>query len=299
MLLDRLTAPSTVEGRMRLSFPARRARVGFTLVELLASVALLIILLTVLFVVFGQASQTVSIGKARIEVYRTVRAVFRLMEQDITSAFLITDRTVVPAVTHGLLGEDGTDGWFLYRDADNDGAYDSGEELPPSDRLTLVLPRRGYDPSDSKPGFVNVCYLRVNGLSSMPGRLNLILRAMDEEEDVKPGSRLGTGSDWEVGDVLPLDFPLPDLPTDAAAYQAYFNTHANFFQNYLLALNVSDLQFRYLPVGGSAWQDSFDSDSVNSLPAAVEITIRLGRATSQNVDDHDTFTHTVFLPTAP
>ncbi len=218
--------------------------------------------------------------------YRTVRAVFRLMEEDITSAFLITDGSVVPPVTYGFEGEDGTD----------PAAFLTGG--PDSDRLTLVCPRRGYDATDSKPGFVEICYLRLNGLPSLAGRANLLLRVMDQEEAGRPGTGEITGSSWAVGDPLPLGFPLRDQGD--GDYTTYLTDHSSDFENYLLGLNVSGLQFEYMEAGTSGWSSDGDWDcGAHGLPAAVRVTLRLGPTDSTALSAHETFTHTIFLPAAP
>ena len=65
----------------------RRTVRGFTLLELLASVALLAILGALLFEVFSQSSKVVKIGNARIEIYQYVRALFESMERELQGAF--------------------------------------------------------------------------------------------------------------------------------------------------------------------------------------------------------------------
>jgi len=270
----------------------RTSRVsGFTLVELIAAVALLVILMGILFVVFGEAGRTVSIGRTRMERYRTARAVFRLLEDDITSAFLIRD---TGGTTHGFTGEEGSDPAFLNPAPDGD-----------SDRLTLILPRRGFDPSDLKPGFVEVCYLRINGRVGTPvlagwprERPNALFRLRDEEAAGKPGTYEGQPAGWTVGTALPLGFPIPTQSD--GGYSTYLNDHRDDFMNYLVALNVTDLQFDYMRVGQTDWEGSGDWDcNLNGLPAAVKVTIRVGPADSRNPEDHDTFTQVIYLPTAP
>jgi len=247
-----------------------RAHVGFTLVELIAAVALLVILLGILFVVFGEAGRTVSIGKDRLERYRTVRAAFRLLEEDITNAFLIS--------------EGGNTYGFYYDDSGSaagdglDPAFLTG--APDSDRLSLIRLRRGYDASDPEPGFMEVCYFRHTypanqGIVSR--QRNYLFRATDEEEG------------WTIGSALPLGFTVPE--PDDSGNEAYC-------RNRILALGVSDLQFRYMATGDSDWEDDWDA-STDGLPRAVEVTIRLGPDSSTDPADHETFTHVIFLPMAP
>ena len=247
-----------------------RAEVGFTLVELIAAVALLIILLGILFVVFGEAGRTVRIGKNRMERYRTVRAVFRLLEEDITSALLITDS----GTTHGFTAENNVAA---------DTAFLTGASA--ADRLTVIRLRRGYDASDPQPGFMEICYLRhtypVNqGIVSR--QRNYLFRAIDEE------------TAW----------PPPPPPTISSALgfttlDPDDSSNETYYRNHILALGVSDLQFRYMVTGENTWQDTWDAGADEELPQAVEVTIRLGPDSSTDPADHETFTHVIFLPSAP
>ncbi len=261
-----------------------RAEVGFTLVELIAAVALLIILLGILFVVFGEAGRTVRIGKDRMERYRTVRAIFRLLEEDITSAFLIEEG----ADTYGFYYDDtgspagdGLDSAFLQ------GNYSDGTPVQPSDRLTLIRLRRGYDTSDPKPGFMEICYFRhhynVNqGIVSR--QRNYLFRAIDEETTWPNPPPLGNTISSALGFTVPV--------VDNSA------TSITYYRNHILGLGVSDLQFRYMATGDSDWETDWDAGT-DGLPRAVEVTIRLGPDNSRDPADHETFTHVIFLPSAP
>jgi len=59
---------------------------GFTLLELLAAVALLVILGTLLFQIFGQTSHVMRMGLGRVEVYQSARALFFLLEHELPGA---------------------------------------------------------------------------------------------------------------------------------------------------------------------------------------------------------------------
>jgi len=282
------------------------AQAAFTLIELIAAVALLVILLGILFVVFGEAGRTVHIGRERMARYRTVRAIFRMMEEDITSAFLMEDYAALgdPKPEVGFTGEDGTDDYFLYDDAlppstragYRNGREDAGEELPDSDRLTLIRPRR--TPGTNEPGFIEVRYLRQTydpGEELFADQRNYLFRAIDDN----------AATPWTTGNIFPpgfLDFTHAD--PDPANESSPVN---EYYRNYLLALNVSDLQFEYLQVGSSTWTTDGDWNNppspTSELPGAVRVTIRLGSDRTNNLNDpdepHDTFTHVIFLPTAP
>ena len=59
---------------------------AFTLLELLASITLLVVLGALLFEVFGQASHVMRIGNARQEVYQFARALFETLERELAGA---------------------------------------------------------------------------------------------------------------------------------------------------------------------------------------------------------------------
>jgi len=64
---------------------------GFTLLELLAAVALLVMLGTLLFEVFGQAARVMRIGQGRHEVYQYARALFETLEREIPGCIGVRD----------------------------------------------------------------------------------------------------------------------------------------------------------------------------------------------------------------
>ena len=77
--------------------PARRAgrrptSDGFTLIEMLAALALAMILLYMLFQIFGQATRTMTLANARSEINANARYILRLMHQEISGAFLDTSQ---------------------------------------------------------------------------------------------------------------------------------------------------------------------------------------------------------------
>lgn len=271
-----------------------RPAAGFTLVELIAAVALLVILLAIFFVVFREAGSTVAIGQDRVECYRSVRAIFRLLEEDITNTFLMGEG----GTTYGFAGEDGVIPAFLSPAPDGD-----------SDRLTLTRPRKA--PGTGEPGFMEVRFSRFTydqGHELAADRRHCFFRAVDDN----------AGSGWTPGSPFPsaiftFDASDPD-PTD--------DDNNDYYRNHIAVLGLTDLQFEYLKIDQSAvppepvWQDSWapDTDTYDpdgpggvaaqpSLPLEVRVTIRLPRGSayrgSTNPDDHQTFTHVVHLPTAP
>jgi prepilin-type N-terminal cleavage/methylation domain-containing protein len=268
-------SPSTLRGSRRES--------GFTLVELIAAVALLLILAGILVVVFGEASKTVSIAQTRLARYAAVRAFFRLLEDDLANAFFMNEDWN----WYGLTGESAQDPAFL-TPAPN-GA---------SDRLKLIRLRSSQSVAADKPGFVQVCYLRrtyPKDRELVADRRNVLFRVADE--DMKGWTPSPPAHLFPTGFLL---FTAPD-PTNSA--------NDEYFRRYIVALDVSDLQFRYQPQGSPAWQETWDPDKwsppgwiwgdIPGLPVAVEVTIRLGPDWSTDPVDHETFTQVIRLPSAP
>ena len=60
------------------------SRQGFTLLELLAAVTLLVVLGAILFEIFGQASAVMRIGSGRQEVFEYTRALFETLHRELT-----------------------------------------------------------------------------------------------------------------------------------------------------------------------------------------------------------------------
>ena len=77
--------------RFRRDNAGRRRRRGFTLLELLAAVALLVILGSMLFEIFGKSSQVVRIASARQEVFQYARAALEFIDRELTGAFTTVD----------------------------------------------------------------------------------------------------------------------------------------------------------------------------------------------------------------
>jgi len=69
----------------------RRTSRAFTLLELLAAVALLVLLGSMLFQIFGKSSEVVRISNARQEVFQYARAALEFIEREIMGAFASVD----------------------------------------------------------------------------------------------------------------------------------------------------------------------------------------------------------------
>lgn len=64
---------------------------GFTLVELLVAVALMVILVGAVVMVFTQSSQVISVSEAQMEVYQNARAAMEIIARDLASVQVNTD----------------------------------------------------------------------------------------------------------------------------------------------------------------------------------------------------------------
>jgi len=90
--------PFRVEGsilRMRsTAYTGRAYRLadGFTLIEMMAALALAMILLYMLFQIFTTVGRAMTISNARSEIHANARAILRIMHQEISGAFLDTSR---------------------------------------------------------------------------------------------------------------------------------------------------------------------------------------------------------------
>ncbi len=260
-------------------------RAGFTLVELVAAVALLGVLMAILWVVFGSASKVVTGSRAQLQRNRTLRAVILLLEQNLPQAFMMKQGTE----TYGFLGEDGADPAFL------EGLYTNGTPVQDSDRLSIIRLRHMHDPSAGVPGFEEICFLRCTHFpdpTMLGDRRNFLYRIRDEDMGVWVPGWTAQAPPGEHRPPFPpgfLAFSVPD-PTDTS--------HAQYYRNYILGWDISDIQFNYMSASTGEWTS--DGDWTESeLPAVVKVTLRFGPSSSRNDRDHETFVHLIYLPTAP
>ena len=91
---------------------------AFTLLELLAAVTILVILGTMLFEVFGKASDVVRTSNARQDVFQYARASLEFLEREIGGAFVSSDANIV---TGGGTGT-GIKGFRVYNTPNSMGA---------------------------------------------------------------------------------------------------------------------------------------------------------------------------------
>ena len=82
----------TADGRLACRQARRPTADGFTLIEMLAALALAMILLYMLFQIFTTASRAMTTSNARSEIHSNARAILRIMHQEISGAFLDTSQ---------------------------------------------------------------------------------------------------------------------------------------------------------------------------------------------------------------
>jgi len=114
---------------------------GFTLVELLASMALLALIVLMVFIIFSQASKVWSKAGARTDQYTAARTVLEQMAREIRSAVMVTNFAAPNAGVMGRMdfvtlhaGTGPHDGLLDWRTF---GAY---REQPCSDQIYFVAP---------------------------------------------------------------------------------------------------------------------------------------------------------------
>ena len=78
---------------------AARARAGFTLVELLTSMAILGVMMGLLFSVFDQINKAWLQGENRVETFTTARAALDLMSRELAQAVATPAMPNVPGIT--------------------------------------------------------------------------------------------------------------------------------------------------------------------------------------------------------
>ena len=95
---------------------------GFTLLELLASITLLVILGSMLFEIFGRSSEVVRLSSARQEVFQYARAALEFIERELRGTFTGVDADVDAGVkgmrvyknnSMGLQKRDDSEGMFF------------------------------------------------------------------------------------------------------------------------------------------------------------------------------------------
>jgi type II secretion system protein J len=77
---------------------------GFTLIEVLISITILLVIMTMIYSSFSNSSNTIRICRDRIDIYQTARMTLERMAEDISCAFPPKRR--LDDVQYGFIGED-------------------------------------------------------------------------------------------------------------------------------------------------------------------------------------------------
>ncbi|MDY6855350.1 MAG: type II secretion system protein GspJ [Thermodesulfobacteriota bacterium] len=78
---------------------------GFTLLELLISITIILVIITMIYSSFASSSNTIRICSERIEIYQTARMTLERMTEDISCAIVPKDRGL-DDIQYGFIGED-------------------------------------------------------------------------------------------------------------------------------------------------------------------------------------------------
>src|ERR1041384_980384 len=79
----------------------RRADAAFTLIELLISIALMMILIVAVTMIFVNTTETVALQEARMTVYTNARYALDIMENDLLGAFGLNEPASAPGAGGG------------------------------------------------------------------------------------------------------------------------------------------------------------------------------------------------------
>ena len=238
---------------------------GFTLVEMMTSVALALIMMAVTITAFSRGAALFRLAHAKTEVVHSAQVALEFLAQDIQSAVIDANGRAFVGVLDTSLGS---------VDNDNDAAFDEDGAALGEDNDCI--------------DFVNSSGHERHGLEMV----SMSLYAMDESgqpvpgehvlyyvtRDGLPGGQLTEGG-HEVGRLIrwreeyqdPVD-PWLDTPGGGVA------VGLNNQKAQTLAFGVIAFRLRYYD--GTQWLDSWDSVSVaspqyNLLPQTVEVTLRV------------------------
>ena len=78
---------------------------GFTLLELLISITIILVIMTMIYSAFSNSSNTIRICSERIDIYQTARTTLERMAEDISCAIVPKDRGL-DDIRYGFIGED-------------------------------------------------------------------------------------------------------------------------------------------------------------------------------------------------
>ncbi len=233
---------------------------GFTLVEMLATVALLALLGWIVYFVFLSAQVVASESRALGNVYQTARGIFKVMEADLEGAWLRRDSSTDFAVSPPSVG------LIFYSNPYTDG---SGNErfTTKIDKLELadVKPTTTvWDVPNQQPLILhNHGLVFLTTVSPEGGQDRAQARVM---YILKAGGDLVRGVQYD--DVF--------IPTDPG-FLDYDLATATGEKDYVIAHQVTALQLRFLDKYQDKWDNNWQTGGAfkRYLPRAVEVRIRI------------------------
>ncbi|HSG71088.1 MAG TPA: type II secretion system protein GspJ [Planctomycetaceae bacterium] len=272
-----------------------RTQSGFTLLELLISLGLLVLLTSSIAASLFLFMRTETSGRSRVERAQIVRAVYFRMTNDLRcvtyreeikvaedaegvsaaeddSQEEEDDNTVLEVTapddaygnrTDGLYGNSSTLVIYTSRPPRTPPKLSISEESSGEDSL-LTLGSEGYY---SGSGYRAVSWFLAGESSS--GLAGSVTPAQGSDAETSSA----TGLARMDGDALELMF---------SANEMGFEDASSSGQTQVLAPEVTSLSFRYFD--GFEWTDSWDSRAMERLPNAVEVTLELS-ATGENEAD--------------
>ncbi len=227
-----------VENKGRMRYRARHDRAGFTLVEMLVSVALGAIILAVTVTAFAQGSGVSKLAHAKTEALHNTMVALEFLERDLQSACIEPDGNIFRGVSDTTLGGfDNNDDGDVDEDGDNFGVPDPEDFKadPGHERhgLELLTPTH------------HVLYYLTRDAETLRGyEMGRLVRVSL--------ARGGSENSW-------LGLPGPGHSEEAS----------------VLCSGIT--QFRVLYYSEGSWQESWDSQGsdLRKLPEVVEVRIRV------------------------
>ena len=244
----------------------RRRRPGFTLIEVLLAMALLLVVLTGVYAGLETFRRVTTMGREQTAEQQLARAIRVRLLTDLRSLrFAEPEAAADETPADETEGADASSSSSSSSSSSESGGAAAAEPLPVpevgivgnAETLTIytALPGRGMDYS---AGVAGTPAARVSDLRTvtwfLAGRGGSVATAV--------AGRDGTGLARSEGDTAAIAAAesTGDLPGLAAAAV-------------LLAPEVTGLQFRYFD--GAGWVDSWDSALSGALPRAVEATLEI------------------------
>ncbi|MCH7988249.1 MAG: prepilin-type N-terminal cleavage/methylation domain-containing protein [Planctomycetes bacterium] len=232
-------------------------RYGFTLIEVLLSLGLMVVLMLAMYTVFDLYQRVTVSGRDDVERAQIARAVMRKIELDLRSCIFLAPQEEASD------GETGSEE-FIIEEIDTQAAVSGSTTGIVGDLDSIVIitsrPGRSMDYSSFLSDMRSVSYFLADpGATGLRGTVaNLAIEQIqNQDEDSYSGVQ---GLARLEGDRLAMGLADEQADEDALAE----NTR-------ILATEINYLQFHYFD--GVEWVDVWDSTEMGGLPQAVEIVI--------------------------